>query len=64
MLEDDLVQDRVSTQFVGDANAVVKGLETLVRATEADELIVTTNAHRHEDRVQSQEWLAQAWLAA
>lgn len=64
VLEDDLVQDRVSTQFVGDANAVVQGLETLVRATEADELIITTNAHRHEDRVQSQEWLAQAWLAA
>lgn len=60
-LEGDLVQDRTRTQFVGDADTVVQGLETLVRATEADELIVTTNAHCHEDRVQSHLRLAQAW---
>lgn len=60
-LEADLVQDRTRTQFVGDADTVVQGLETLVRATEADELIVTTNAHCHEDRVQSHLRLAQAW---
>ena len=63
-LEADLVLDRTSTQFIGDADTVVQGLETLVRATEADELIVTTNAHQHEDRVRSHEWLAKAWLRA
>ncbi len=60
-LEADLVQDRIDTQFVGDADTVVAGLETLVRATEADELIITTNAYQHEDRVRSNDWLAQAW---
>ena len=55
--------DRVDTQFVGTADAVVAGLRTLVAATGADELVVTTITHDHADRVHSHEVLARAWLA-
>jgi alkanesulfonate monooxygenase SsuD/methylene tetrahydromethanopterin reductase-like flavin-dependent oxidoreductase (luciferase family) len=58
-----LVADRVDTQFVGTADAVVAGLRTLVAATGADELVVTTITHDHADRVHSHELLARAWLA-
>lgn len=57
----ELVRDRLDTQILGDAATVVRGLELLQRATEADELVVTTNAHRFEDRVASFNLLAAAW---
>jgi alkanesulfonate monooxygenase SsuD/methylene tetrahydromethanopterin reductase-like flavin-dependent oxidoreductase (luciferase family) len=57
-----LVSDRVDTQFVGTPDQVVAGLETLVSVTGADELVVTTITHEHEDRVRSHELLARAWL--
>lgn len=55
------VQDRVSTRFVGSPEQVVAHLEILQRATGADELLVTTSAHAHSDRVRSYELLADAW---
>lgn len=58
-----LVADRVDTQFVGAPEAVVAGLQALARATEADELVVTTITHDHADRVRSHELLAEAWSA-
>jgi alkanesulfonate monooxygenase SsuD/methylene tetrahydromethanopterin reductase-like flavin-dependent oxidoreductase (luciferase family) len=56
-----LVADRVETQFVGSPGQVADNLERLRDATEADELIVTTITHEHEDRCRSYELLAEEW---
>jgi alkanesulfonate monooxygenase SsuD/methylene tetrahydromethanopterin reductase-like flavin-dependent oxidoreductase (luciferase family) len=56
-----LVADRVDTQFVGSAAQVADQLEQLRDATEADELIITTITHDHEDRVRSYQLLAEEW---
>jgi alkanesulfonate monooxygenase SsuD/methylene tetrahydromethanopterin reductase-like flavin-dependent oxidoreductase (luciferase family) len=56
-----LVADRVDTQFVGSAVQVADQLERLRDATEADELIITTITHDHQDRVRSYELLADEW---
>lgn len=56
-----LVADRTATQFVGDAGEVVSRLETLQRVTGADELVITSVAHRHEDRLRSHELIAKQW---
>jgi alkanesulfonate monooxygenase SsuD/methylene tetrahydromethanopterin reductase-like flavin-dependent oxidoreductase (luciferase family) len=58
----ELVADRVDTQFVGSPGTVVAGLETLVRATGADEVVITSITHQHVDRVRSHELLAAAWF--
>ena len=60
----DLVADRLDTRFVGTADEVVDGLDTLVRVTGADELVVTTITHDHADRVRSHDLLAEAWAGA
>jgi luciferase family oxidoreductase group 1 len=57
----ELVADRVETQFVGSAVQVADQLERLRDATEADELIITTITHDHQDRVRSFELLADEW---
>jgi alkanesulfonate monooxygenase SsuD/methylene tetrahydromethanopterin reductase-like flavin-dependent oxidoreductase (luciferase family) len=56
-----LVEDRVTTQFVGSPGRVVKSLTTLQQVTGADELAITTMTHDHADRVRSYELLAEAW---
>jgi alkanesulfonate monooxygenase SsuD/methylene tetrahydromethanopterin reductase-like flavin-dependent oxidoreductase (luciferase family) len=56
-----LVADRTETQFVGSPRQVADQLETLRDATGADELIITTITHQHEDRVHSYELLAEEW---
>jgi alkanesulfonate monooxygenase SsuD/methylene tetrahydromethanopterin reductase-like flavin-dependent oxidoreductase (luciferase family) len=56
-----LVHDRVASQIVGSPGTVVKGLARLQEATEADELVVTTITHSHQDRVRSYALLARAW---
>ena len=56
-----LVHDRVASQIVGSPGTVVQGLARLQEATQADELIVTTITHSHQDRVRSYALLAQAW---
>ncbi|MDR6171416.1 LLM class flavin-dependent oxidoreductase [Curtobacterium sp. SORGH_AS_0776] len=55
------VADRIATRFVGDAGRVADQLETLRRATGADELLVTTITHDHDARVRSYELLAAEW---
>ncbi|WP_439691376.1 LLM class flavin-dependent oxidoreductase [Curtobacterium sp. SP.BCo] len=55
------VADRLATRFVGDAATVADQLETLRRATGADELLVTTITHDHDARVRSYELLAAEW---
>jgi alkanesulfonate monooxygenase SsuD/methylene tetrahydromethanopterin reductase-like flavin-dependent oxidoreductase (luciferase family) len=57
----ELVADRVETQFVGSAIQVADQLERLRDATEADELIITTITHDHNDRVRSYQLLAEEW---
>ena len=61
--EREAVADRVDTQFVGSPSTVRAGLETLVAATDADELLVTTITHDHADRVASYRLLAAEWAA-
>ncbi|GII33964.1 LLM class flavin-dependent oxidoreductase [Planotetraspora mira] len=57
----ELVADRVDTQFVGTAGQVADQLERLREASGADELIITTITHDHEDRVRSYRLLADEW---
>ncbi|WP_433889958.1 LLM class flavin-dependent oxidoreductase [Streptomyces sp. CA-111067] len=59
--EEELVRDRVETQFVGSPQQVADQLETLRDATGADELVVTTITHDHADRVRSYRLLAEEW---
>lgn len=59
-----LVADRVDTRIVGDPETVVQRLETLRRATGADELLVTTATHDADDARRSFELLAEHWFAA
>ncbi|WP_159796233.1 LLM class flavin-dependent oxidoreductase [Puerhibacterium puerhi] len=56
-----VVADRVDTRIVGDPATVVERLETLQRATGADELLVTTAAHDPADVRRSFALLAEAW---
>ncbi|HWD02804.1 MAG TPA: MsnO8 family LLM class oxidoreductase [Amycolatopsis sp.] len=57
----ELVADRVDTQFVGSPSTVAERLRQLQASTGADELVITTITHDHEDRVRSYELLAQEW---
>ncbi|MFD7311474.1 LLM class flavin-dependent oxidoreductase [Promicromonospora sp. NPDC059942] len=59
-----LVADRVDTRIVGDPETVVERLETLVRVTGADELLVTTATHDPAETRRSFELLAHAWGGA
>jgi alkanesulfonate monooxygenase SsuD/methylene tetrahydromethanopterin reductase-like flavin-dependent oxidoreductase (luciferase family) len=56
-----VVKDRLETQFVGDPDEVAERLAALQRLTGADELVVTSVTHRHEDRLRSHELLAKRW---
>ena len=57
----ELVQDRLATQFVGNSDDVADQLTILQRATGADELVITSVTHRHQDRLRSHELLAKRW---
>jgi alkanesulfonate monooxygenase SsuD/methylene tetrahydromethanopterin reductase-like flavin-dependent oxidoreductase (luciferase family) len=56
-----LVKDRLATQFVGNADEVAERLQALQRVTRADELVITSVAHRQEDRLRSHELIAKRW---
>jgi len=56
-----LVVDRTKTQFVGAADEVVARLEALQRVTGADELVITSVAFDHRDRLRSHELIAKHW---
>ncbi|CAN5834586.1 LLM class flavin-dependent oxidoreductase [soil metagenome] len=56
-----VVADRTATQFVGDPDEVVARLETLQRVTGADELVITSVAFDHRDRLRSHELIAKRW---
>jgi alkanesulfonate monooxygenase SsuD/methylene tetrahydromethanopterin reductase-like flavin-dependent oxidoreductase (luciferase family) len=56
-----VVKDRLATQFVGDPDEVAERLSTLQRVTGADELVITSVTHRHDDRLRSHELIAKRW---
>ncbi|MFQ6227521.1 LLM class flavin-dependent oxidoreductase [Nocardia sp. NPDC002869] len=56
-----LVDDRVKAQFVGNPASVAARLTALRDLTGADELVVTSVTHRHEDRLTSHRLLAEEW---
>lgn len=56
-----LGKDRVATQFVGNAGEVAERLQALQRVTGADELVITSVTHRHQDRLRSHELIAREW---
>lgn len=56
-----LLRDRIDTRLVGDPESVARGLDALVRATAADELLITTITHDPADTARSYELLARAW---
>jgi luciferase family oxidoreductase group 1 len=60
-LEKELAKQRMASQVVGDPATVRRELEALVDRTGADELMVTTMTHGHEDRVESYGLLSHAW---
>lgn len=59
--QQEVVEDRTATQFVGDADEVTARLETLQKVTGADELVITSVTHRHADRLRSHELIARRW---
>ncbi|MFE3754230.1 LLM class flavin-dependent oxidoreductase [Nocardia tengchongensis] len=56
-----LVDDRVTTQFVGSPATVAERLDALRKLTGADEILVTSVAFDHADRVNSHRLLAGEW---
>ncbi|MEV0462199.1 LLM class flavin-dependent oxidoreductase [Nocardia tengchongensis] len=56
-----LVDDRVTTQFVGSPATVAERLDALRKLTGADEILVTSVAFDHTDRVNSHRLLAREW---
>jgi luciferase family oxidoreductase group 1 len=58
--EEALLNERVGSQIVGGPETVRAGLAELVERTGANELMITTMAYAHEDRVRSYELVAEA----
>ncbi|MEC3955671.1 LLM class flavin-dependent oxidoreductase [Nocardia sp. CDC153] len=56
-----LVDDRVTTQFVGSPATVVERLHALRKLTGADEIVVTSVTFDHRDRLNSHRLLAREW---
>ena len=59
-LERAFIADRQSTHHIGAPDTVRAGLEDLIKRTEADELMITTQTHDPADRLRSFELLAAA----
>jgi len=54
------VAGRMALMVVGGAQRVAEGLEEILRVTEADELIIVSDAYERADRLRSYEIIAQA----
>ncbi len=61
--EEQAVRSMTTTLVVGGPDRVREGLRRLVDSTQADELIITSDLYRHEDRLKSFEIIAQAGRA-
>jgi luciferase family oxidoreductase group 1 len=55
-----LVAERMTLMVIGATARVAKGLQQIIDATGADELIVVSDAFRHEDRMRSYEIIMQS----
>lgn len=56
-----LIDDRITTQFVGSPATVAERLRALQQLTGADEVLITSVTHSHADRLASHRLLAQEW---
>jgi luciferase family oxidoreductase group 1 len=63
-LERAFIADRQSTQLIGAPDTVRSGLEDLLKRTEADELMITTQTYDPADRLRSFELVAAAVSAS
>jgi len=54
-----VIEDRMATQIIGSPSTVRAGLDELMESTAADELMVTTIVHGHDDRLRSFELLSE-----
>lgn len=54
-----VIEDRMSSQIIGSPSTVRSGLDALMESTAADELMVTTIVHGHDDRLRSFELLSE-----
>jgi luciferase family oxidoreductase group 1 len=59
-IERAFVADRQSTQHIGSKDTILAGLTDLIKRTEADELMITTQTHDPADRLRSFELIAAA----
>ncbi|WHX29161.1 LLM class flavin-dependent oxidoreductase [Brevibacillus agri] len=57
------VQAQLHSSIIGSPDTVKQKLQELLEATQADELMITTQMYRHEDRVRSFEIVADVWKA-
>ena len=57
--EEQLISGWSSSRIVGDPDTVLTELQALVERTGADELMVTTMVHAHEDRLRSYQLVAE-----
>jgi len=55
------VQSQLRSSVIGSPDTVKKGLEELLEATQADELMITTQMYHHTDRIRSFEIVADIW---
>ena len=55
-----LVAERMSIMVVGGPQRIAEGLQRIIDGTEADELIIVSDAFRHEDRMRSYEIVMQS----
>jgi luciferase family oxidoreductase group 1 len=62
-LERLVIDDRMANQVIGGPDTARTGVERLLAATGANELMVTTMLHDHADRVRSFELMAGLWSA-
>lgn len=56
------IAQRMVKRIVGAPSTVREGVEKLLAATEADELMITTSVHDHADRLHSYELLAEVLM--
>jgi alkanesulfonate monooxygenase SsuD/methylene tetrahydromethanopterin reductase-like flavin-dependent oxidoreductase (luciferase family) len=63
-LEQAFITDRQATQLIGAQDTVRSGLTELLKRTEADELMLTTQTYSPADRLRSFELVAQAVSAS
>ncbi|WP_374029677.1 LLM class flavin-dependent oxidoreductase [Bdellovibrio bacteriovorus] len=60
-LEKEHVLSRLSTSVIGGPKKVKEGLEKLIAETQADELIIVSDAYDHQDRLRSFEIIHDIW---